>query len=311
MFDTCTALCRPVLLAGVSADTPDRPGVTALLEELEVRRHARSGLLAGVGVAAVVFVVFAYLPGTDESLLYWTALSFVLATAVAGFVTTVLVARAAYRHTLSVNGIDPGRRSPATLAAVFGLLGWLVVPVAFTLAVDRPTEGLRLLVAVVTGGFVSLAVGGLGLRLVVALSLSHEWRPPAAAAGAAAYTALVAAPAVGCPSGGFCLGTPHGLAAAVVGLDPRATAAGYAAVVLGGGALVGAGLGARGAAPPHGFFAGVVATVGVLPLVASAAADPAVVRSTALYLPALLGGVGALGGAAVLALPSAGGSGER
>jgi hypothetical protein len=295
----------------VSADTPDRPGVAALVEELEVHRHARSGLVAGVGIAALVFVVFAYLPGTEESLLYWTALSFVLATAVAGLVTTVLVARAAYRHTLSVNGIDPGGRSPATLAIVFGLLGWLLVPVAFTLAFDRPTEGLGLLVALVTGGFVSLAVGGLGLRLVVALSLTHEWRPPAAVAGAAVYTVLVAAPAVGCPSGGFCLGEPHRLVAAVVGFDPGAIGGAYAAVVLGGGVLVGAALGVRGAAPPHGFFAGIVATVGALPLVAAAAGDPAVVRSTALYLPVLLGGAGALGGAAVLAVRSSGGSNER
>jgi len=282
-----------------TADTPDRPGVAALAEELEVRRHARNGLVAGAVVAAVVFVVFAYLPGTDESLLYWAGLSFVLASAVAGLVTTVLVARAAYRRTLSVNGLDPGRRSPATLAVVAGLLGWVSVPVAAALAVDRPAEGFRLLVALVTGGFVALTVGGAGTRLAVALSLSHEWRPGAAAAGAVAYTTLLAAPAVGCASGGPCLGRPDALVAAVVGLDAGAVGPAYATVVLGGGLLVGAALGVRGAAPPHGFAAGVVAAVGVLPVVASASADPAVVRSTALYLPVLLGVVGAAGGSAV------------
>ena len=281
-----------------TADTPDRPGVAALAEELEVRRHARNGLVAGAVVAAVVFVVFAYLPGTDESLLYWAGLSFVLASAVAGLVTTVLVARAAYRRTLSVNGLDPGRRSPATLAVVAGLLGWVSVPVAAALAVDRPAEGFRLLVALITGGFVALTVGGAGTRLAVALSLSHEWRPGAAATGAVAYTVLLAAPAVGCASGGPCLGRPDALVAAVVGLDAGAVGPAYAAAVLGGGALVGAALGARGA-PPHGFAAGVVAAVGVLPVVASASADPAVVRSTALYLPVLLGVVGAAGGSAV------------
>ncbi|WP_254839830.1 DUF7536 family protein [Natronomonas marina] len=295
----------------MSADTPDRPGVAALAEELEVRRHARSGLLAGAAIAAAVFVIFAYLPGTDESLLYWGALSFVLATAVAGLVTTLLVARAAYRRTLSVNGIDPGRRSPSTLAVLIGLLGWALVPVVATLAVERPSGGFRLLVALVTGGFVALAVGGLGLRVAVALSLSHEWRPREAAAGAVVYTALVAAPAVGCPSGGACLGTPDGLVAAVVGLDPAAVSTVYAAVVLAGGFLVGAALGVRGAAPPHGVVAGVVAAIATLPLVAAASGDPAVVRSTALYLPVLLGTVGGVGGAVVVGIRSSDGSPER
>jgi hypothetical protein len=267
----------------VSADTPDRPGVAALAEELEVRRHARSGLLAGAAIAAAVFVIFAYLPGTDESLLYWGALSFVLATAVAGLVTAVLV----------------------------GLLGWALVPVVATLAVERPSGGFRLLVALVTGGFVALAVGGLGLRVAVALSLSHEWRPREAAAGAVVYTALVAAPAVGCPSGGACLGTPDGLVAAVVGLDPAAVSTVYAAVVLAGGFLVGAALGVRGAAPPHGVVAGVVAAIATLPLVAAASGDPAVVRSTALYLPVLLGTVGGVGGAVVVGIRSSDGSPER
>ena len=294
----------------MSTERPDRPGVAALVEELEVRRHVRNGIAVGAAVAAAVFLLFAYLPGTEESLLYWAALSFVLASAVSGLVTTVLVARAAYRRTLSVNGIDPGRRSPTTLAAVFGLLGWVSVSVVAALALERPPAGLRLLVALVTAGFVAVVVGALGLKLVVALSLSHEWRSPEAAAGAAAYTALVAGPAVGCPSGRFCLGTPGGLAGAVVGLDPAAVPAAYAVVALGGGVLVGALLARRGAAPPHGFLAGIVATVSSLPVVAAASGDPAAVRTAALYLPILLGGTCAAGGAVVVA-GSADGSRER
>ena len=238
-----------------------------------MRRHVRNGVAVGVVVAAAVFLLFAYLPGTEESLLYWAGLSFVLASTVSGLVTAVLVARAAYRRTLVVNGIDPGRRSPTTLAVVFGLLGWVTVSVTAALALERPSAGLRLLVELVTSGFVAVVVGALGLKLVVALSLSHEWRPPEAAAGAAAYTALVAGPAVGCPSGQFCLGTPDGLAGAVVGLDPAAVPAAYAAVTLGGGALVGALLAHRGAAPPHGFLAGVVAAVGGAVVVAAGGVD--------------------------------------
>jgi hypothetical protein len=194
----------------VSTDRPDRPGVAALVAELEVRRHARTALVVGVGVALAVFVLFAYLPGTEGSILYWAGLAFVLASAVFGVIATVLVGREAYRRTLAVNGIEPGRRSPTTLAVVFGLAGWVLVPVAATLAVDAPGPGFRLAVALSTGGFVVLVVGGLGLKLVGALSLTHAWRPPEAVAGAVVYTALLAAPAVGCPSGGPCLGTPDG-----------------------------------------------------------------------------------------------------
>lgn len=293
----------------MAADAPDRPGVVALLDELEVRRHARRGLAAGILVATLVFLGFAYLPGTDESLVYWAALSAVLASAVAGLVTAVLVARAAYRRTRSVHGLGPSRRSPATLAALVGLVGWVLVPVVATVA--RPAPGFRLQVAVVTGGFLAVAVGGLGLRLAVALSVTHAWRPGSAAAGAVAYTAVVATPAVWCPSGGPCLGTPDGLVAAVVGLDPGAVAAGYLAVVLVGGFAVGAGLGLRGAAPSHGFAAGAVASVAALPVAAAASGDPAVVRTTALYLPLLLGTLGAAGTAAVVAARPREGSPER
>lgn len=285
----------------MSADGPDRPGVAALVAELEVRRHVRTAALAGFAFALAVFLFFAYLPGTDESLVYWAGLTFVLAFAVAGLVATVLLAYAAYRRTLSVTGADPGRRSPTTLAVVFGLLGWVLVPVAVTLAFDRVDSGFELAVATVTGSFVVLVVGGLGLRLVTALSLSHAWRPFDGAVAAVAYTALVAGPAVGCPSGGPCLGTPERLVAATVGVDPGAVTPAYAAVTLGGGLLLGVGLGLRDAAPPHGFFAGVVAAVAGLPVVAAATDDPAVVRTTALYLPVVLGTVAALGGGVVYA----------
>lgn len=281
-------------------DTPDRPGVAALVAELEVRRHARTAIGAGVAFALLVFVLFAYLPGTEESLLYWASLAFVLAFAVAGLVASLLVANAAYRRTLDVGDVDPVR-SPTTLAVLVGTVGWVGVPLAATLAVDRPTPGFRLGVALLTAGFVVLVVGGIGLKLVGALSVTHRWRPTAAAVGAVVYTLLIAAPAVACPSGGPCLDTPDRLVAATVGLDPGAVAPAYAAVAVGGGLLVGVGLALRDAAPPHGFFAGVVAAGSSLPIVAAATGDPAVVRTTALYLPIVLGTAGACGGALVIA----------
>ena len=292
----------PPATATVSAEGPDRPGVAALVAELEVRRHVRTAAVAGVAFALAVFLLFAYLPGTEESLLYWGALAFVLAFAAAGLVATVLLAYAAYRRTVTVTGADPGRRSPTTIAVVLGLLGWVLLPVGVTLAYDRVGPGFELAVATVVGGFVVLVVGGLGLRLVTALSLTHEWRPRAAALGAVAYTALVAIPAVGCPSGGPCLGTPDRLVAATVGLEAAAVASAYAAVALGGGLLLGVALAVRGAAPPHGFFAGCVASVSALPVVAAAAGEPGVVRTTALFLPVVLGTVAAAGGGVVYAL---------
>ncbi|MEF8914269.1 DUF7536 family protein [Natronomonas sp.] len=285
----------------MSADRPDRPGVAALVAELEVRRHARTALAVGVGFAAVVFLLFAYLPGTDESLAFWAGLSFVLAFSVFGLVATVLVGIAAYRRTLEVRGREPGRRSPSTLAIVFGLLGWVLVPVVATLAVDVPSPEFRLAIALLSSGFVALTVGGIGVRAVGALTLEHVWRPPEALVGAVVYTTVVAAPAVGCPSGGICLGTPDSLVAATVGLQASAAPPAYAVVALGGGAVIGLGLGLRGASPPHGFFAGAVAALSVLPIVAAASGEPDVVRSTALYLPVVLGGVAAVGNAAGIA----------
>lgn len=304
-------MCRGGLHSRVSADAPDRPGVAVLVEELEVRRHARSGIVAGVVVATLVFLAFAYLPGTEESLLFWAALAFVLASAVAGLVTAALVARAAYRRTRSVHDIEGGRRSPATVAVGVGVLGWMLVPVAAAVALERSTPSVALLVALATSAFVALAVGGLLVRVAVALTVGHEWRPRTAAAGAVADTALLAAPAVGCPSGGPCLDTPDRLVAAVVGLDPGAVAVTYAAVVGIGCLLVGSVLGVREASPPHGIAAGVMAAIAVLPLAAAASGDPVAVRSTAVWLPVLLGALGAIGGAAGRAARSRAGSPER
>lgn len=285
---------------GGTGDVPDRPGVAVLLAELEVRRHVRTALAVGVGFALVVFVLFAYLPGTDESLVFWAGLTFVLASSVAGLVGTILVARAAYRRTLDVNGIEPGRRSSTTLAFLFGLAGWVLVPVSVTLVFDRPNEGLRLAVALVTSGFVVLVVGSLGLKLVGALSLTHTWRPRETSVAGVFLTAVVALPAVGCPTGGLCLGTPDQLVAATFGFDASAVSPAYGLLTLGGALVLGAALGGRGATPPNGFLPGVVAVLSTLPIVAAASGDPSVVRSTAFSLPMVLGGVGAVGCALAL-----------
>lgn len=285
----------------MSADRPDRPGVAALAEELAVRRRVRFAITVGAAVALTVFVLFAYLPGTDESLLYWAALTFVLGAAVAGLLATLSVGYAAYRRTLDVNDLEPGRPAPTTLAVVLGALGGVFVPVTATLAFDRMTAGFELLLATVTGGFVVLVVGGLGVRLVGALSLDHEWRPRYAAAGGTVYTALVVIPAVGCAARGPCLGTPDALVAALLEPSLAPVAPEYALASVGGGVLLGAAFGLRRVSPAHGFFAGCVATVGSLPVVAATAGDPETVRLAALYLPAILGIVAALGSAAVLA----------
>jgi len=295
----------------VSADTPDRPGIAALLDELEVRRHACRGVATGFGVAAVVFLVFAYLPGTEESLWYWAGLSVVLATGLAALVTTVLVARAALQRTRAVHDVERDRRPPATRAFLVGVGGWLVVSVAATLILDRPDAGIRLVVAALAGGFLALATGGLAVRVAVALSISHDWRPRAVAAAAVVHTAVLAAPAVGCPSGGPCLDTPNRLVAAVTGLDPSGLAAGYLAVVVVGGLAVGAALGWRGLSPPNAVAAGGIAAVAMLPLAAAAAGDPGVIRTTAVYLPVLAGTVSGIGAAAALAASSPEGPPER
>jgi hypothetical protein len=78
----------------------DSGGRAALVEALCVRRNAKRGLATGVLVAGVVFVVFVVLPsGTVRPTAYYGALAFVLAMAVAGLATAVLVAVRAYRLT--------------------------------------------------------------------------------------------------------------------------------------------------------------------------------------------------------------------
>lgn len=283
-------------------DRPDRPGVAALADELNVRRHARVAVGAGVGFALLVFVLFAYLPGTDESILYWASLTFVLAFAASALIATVLVGRAAYRRTRDLSDADAGDRSATTLALLFGVLGWVLVPVIAAVAIGRPSPEQQLSIALLTAGFAALVVGSLGLRFVTALTLTHEWRPGAAVVGAVVYTTLVAAPAIDPATR---LGTPDQLVTAVVGLDAGAVAPTYAAVTLGGGVLVGVLFALRGATPPHGFFAGVVAAISVLPLVAATTASPELVRTTGLYLPILLGTAGAVGGGVVMAVRTA------
>jgi hypothetical protein len=73
-------------------------GRAALVEALRVRQNAVRGTAVGVLFAALVFLVFVVLaPGTDQSMPYYLALWFVLALAVSGLATTVLVALRAYR----------------------------------------------------------------------------------------------------------------------------------------------------------------------------------------------------------------------
>ena len=113
---------RAVEPGGVSWGTPDRPGVAALLEALAVRRHARCGLAAGVAVATLAFGLSAYLPGTEESLVYWAGMSVVLAAGVAGLVTVVLVLRAVRRRTPANRGAPPANVVAAGAVAAIASL---------------------------------------------------------------------------------------------------------------------------------------------------------------------------------------------
>jgi len=82
------------------SEREDSGGRAALVEALRVRRNAKRGLATGVLVAGLVFVLFVVLPaGTVRPTAYYGALAFVLAMAVAGLATTVLVAVRAYRLT--------------------------------------------------------------------------------------------------------------------------------------------------------------------------------------------------------------------
>ncbi len=282
----------------MSRDRPERPGVAALLVELNVRRHVRVSLAIGIAVGVGIFLLFAYLPGAEYPLSYWLALTFVLSFAVFALVASVLVARTAYR---TVRDPTADRsRSPATLAIVLGVAGWALVPLFATIAFGPLSAAERLGVALVVAGSLSAIVSGIGWRLVTSLSLSYAPNRRLAAVGALAYTLLVVGPGVGCLSGGTCFGTPDGLTAAIVGLDPAAVPTAYAVVVLGGGAAVGGALVAAGGAPPHGFLGGIVAAIVSLPIVAAITATPELVRAAGVYLPAVLGTAGAAGGAVVI-----------
>ncbi len=303
-------LCKPLLIirqpllsCRVSADDPESVEMTPIATDLNVRRHLRRAVATGITVAFAVFVVFAYLPGTDESLLYWGGLAVVLAFAISGLVATVLILHAVYRQTQRATALDRDRRpSPPMLAVVSGLVGWIAIPVLATIVVEQPTTAVRLGVALLTGEAIILVVGGLGIRFTEALTLDHTWRPRAALLAAITYTVILAAPAVGCGSNGLCLGTPDRLVAAVLGVNSGLAPLAYLVISLGVGIGIGSGLAVRDVSPSHGFFAGSIAAASTLPLVAATSTDPGVVRTTALYLPLLLGTISAVAGAVVFRL---------
>ena len=93
----------------------------------------------------------------------------------------------------------------------------------------------------------------------------------------------------------------------MAGVDAGAVAPAYAAVVVAGALVVSATLGNRGAPPPNAVAAGAVAAIASLPLAAAAAGDADTVRTTARYLPVLVGTVSGTGAVVALAV----GSSER
>lgn len=278
----------------MSRDRPDRPGVAAFAAELDVDRNARTALAVAIGFSALVFLRYAYLPGTDEPVVYWLGLSFVLAFAVFVLVLVGLVARTAYRQTREDLPTDGGGLSPPTIAFVVGLVGWIAAPIL--IAIGTGTESTSLaghnFVLLVQGCFGAILVGSVGVHVAAALSIHHRWYPGDAAIASIAYSAVVFTPSVGGPIPR--LGTPHELLAPLLGtgiaIDPL-----YAVSVLGGGFAIGAILSFRGIPASHSIVAGTVAAVAVLPIVAATAADPNVVRTSSIYLPIVLGSVGILG----------------
>jgi uncharacterized membrane protein HdeD (DUF308 family) len=74
-----------------------RSGVAALVEALDVPRHARRGFAAGTLLAVGLFVFFVVVPDSGGSPVAYTALSVVFAVAAGLLVTGVLVAASAYR----------------------------------------------------------------------------------------------------------------------------------------------------------------------------------------------------------------------
>ena len=279
----------------MASDRPERPGVAAVVTELNVERHARIALPIAVAFSALVFLFFAYLPGTDEPLSYWLGLTVVLAFSVFVLLVVALSLRTAYRRVTEETD-EAGGRSPTTIALLVGILGWIAVPLVAGLSPAAASPEQHLPVAVLGASFAALAVGALGTKIVVATSVDHDWRPWPAAVGAVVYTVLVAIPSIGGPVPR--LGTPDGLVATIAGGTAAADPV-YLATVGGGGLLVGAWLSLQDAPPSHGFVAGTVAAISVLPIVAAATGDPTAVRTSGFYLPVILGTVGAVGGAIV------------
>jgi hypothetical protein len=72
-------------------------GVAALVEALDVARHARRGFAAGTLLAVGLFVLFVVVPDSGGSAVAYAALSVVFAVAAGLLVTGLLVAATAYR----------------------------------------------------------------------------------------------------------------------------------------------------------------------------------------------------------------------
>jgi len=93
----------------VSDEPPARPPGAGLLDALQVRRNAAIGVAAGVALAALgylvrVFELIGPVTGTQRYPVvgpegWFLVLGFVLASATALLVTTVLTAATAYRRT--------------------------------------------------------------------------------------------------------------------------------------------------------------------------------------------------------------------
>jgi len=93
----------------VSDETPARPPSAGLVDALQVRRNATIGVVAGVALAVLVYLVRVFeligpVRGTQRYPVvgpegWFLVLGFVLASATALLVTTVLTAATAYRLT--------------------------------------------------------------------------------------------------------------------------------------------------------------------------------------------------------------------
>lgn len=279
---------------GVPRDRPERPGVAAIVAELDVRRHALTALAVALIISAVVFLRYVYLPGTEEPVAFWFGLSFVLAFGVFVLVLVGLVARTAYRRTRSADDSAGSGFSPTSIALLVALAGWIGIPVFLTIvsAADPTTLDELPILHLVWASSGTLVVGSVGIRLVSVFSVDHRWHLGDATLASITYSAVVFVPSVGDPLPR--LGTPDSLVASpfhvAVGVDPL-----YAITVLGGGVVIGAILALGGVPASHAVVAGTVATVSTLPIVAATTTDSSTVRTTSLFLPVVLGSAGLLG----------------